>query len=233
MGLPGNAGLNGPAGATGAVGSAGAGGGAGAVGAVGPAGAAGATGATGAVGLAGTRGATGATGPAGPAGAAGATGSPGLAGARGPTGASGPAGAAGAQGGAGATGPVGAIGASGTNGPAGNHFALDTTLHASGYIIPDTDAFLYYLTNNPVGTASTCGTVPTISLPHATTVGSGRVIIISPGNVPNPSAQCSGVSVVAQGTDTIVPSGANDSAHPLTLVSDGAGHWILMNSDGR
>lgn len=242
-GATGATGAIGPAGSTGLTGPAGAAGPKGATGATGPLGHAGAAGsgavgATGAAGLAGAAGASGAVGPPGPPGAAGTQGAAGLAGAagaRGPTGSSGPAGAAGATGAVGLAGAVGATGASGVNGPTGNHFNLDTTLHATGYTIPDADTNLYYLTNNPVGTATTCGSVVTMVLPHSTVVGSGRMVIISPGNVPARSdgQQCPGVAVTTQGTDTLVPSGANADAHPLVVISDGAGHWIIMNSGGR
>jgi len=234
VGPTGSAGLTGPQGASGPIGATGATGPIGPGGAAGPTGAAGAAGAVGLPGAAGARGPSGPSGPTGAAGAAGAAGLPGAAGVRGPSGPSGPAGAAGATGAVGLVGAPGATGASGANGPAGNHFSLDTTLHASGYTIPDTDTFLYYLTNNPVGTASTCGGAVTINLPHSAAVGAGRMVIISPGNVPNStSLQCPGVAVATQGSDTLVPTGANDSPHPLVVTSDGAGHWIIMNSGGR
>ena len=155
-----------------------------------------------------------------------------------PGGPSGPQGAAGPQGAVGLTGPVGATGASGANGPTSNQFNLDPTLRpASGtsYTIPSTDTFLYYLTNNPLGTATTCGGAITLNLPVSTVVGAGRMVIASPGNVPNRSdgVQCPGVAVAVQGSDVLVPSGANASEHPITVVSDGAGHWIIMNSVGR
>jgi hypothetical protein len=227
-GLTGATGATGPAGPVGATGPAGAAGATGPTGAAGPQGPPGATGPTGAQGLAGPTGPTGATGPQGPAGTL-----PGPTGARGPTG---PAGATGATGARGATGPVGTQGPTGssTNGPAGNHFNLDTTLHTSGYTIPDTDTHLYYLTDNPAGTSSTCGSVITINLPHTTAVGAGRMAVISPGNVPNSnSAQCPGVAVAAQSGDTLVPAGPNQSAHPLFVISNGSGHWIIFNNDGR
>jgi hypothetical protein len=116
----------------------------------------------------------------------------------------------------------------------GNRFNLDTTLHPAFYIIPDTDTNLYYLTNNPVGTSPSCGGAVTIFLPHSATVGSGRMVIISPGNVPDSAAtQCPGAGVAAQSGDTLVPPTALTSAHPIVTVSDGAGHWIIMNSGGR
>jgi hypothetical protein len=105
---------------------------------------------------------------------------------------------------------------------------LDTTLHNSPYTIPDTDTFLYYLTNNPVAPC----TAVTMILPHSTVVGAGRMVIASPGNVPT-ATNCVGVAVATQGTDVLVPSGANATNHPLVTVSDGAGHWIIINSGGQ
>lgn len=243
-GTPGPLGPTGSTGPTGAAGPTGVAGPAGAPGLVGPAGAAGpigpsgVSGAAGAVGPAGPQGPVGAAGPTGPSGVSGGAGAVGLAGARGPSGPSGPAGANGLPGAVGAAGPAGATGASGANGPTSNRFNIDTTLRpASGtsYTIPDSDTFIYYLTNNPVGTASTCGALITLNLPHSTVVGAGRMVVASPGNVPNRSdgVQCSGVAVAAQSGDTLLPAGANDSAHPLVVISDGAGHWIIMNSLGR
>lgn len=242
-GATGPTGPVGPAGSTGptgAAGTAGPAGPAGATGPVGPAGPAGATGAAGPQGPPGAAGPAGAQGPVGPAGSTGAAGPQGPAGPTGPAGSQGPAGPAGAtgttgaRGGTGPTGGPGATGASGTNGPVGNHFNLDTTLHNSGYTIPDTDTNLYYLTNNPVGTASTCGALVTINLPHSTAAGAGRMAVISPGNVPDSTGvQCPGVAVAVQAGDTLVPSGPNESAHPLFVMSNGAGHWIIFNSGGR
>ncbi len=233
LGPTGSAGATGAAGATGPVGATGATGPLGPLGAAGPTGVAGAAGAAGAAGLAGARGPTGAAGPTGVAGAAGATGAAGLAGPRGPSGPAGPTGSSGGTGALGLAGPAGATGATGTNGPSGNRFSLDTTLHNSPYTIPDTDTFLYYLTNNPVGTASTCGGAVTINLPHSTVVGAGRIVVASPGNVPLASLGCPGVAVATQGADVLVPSGINASNHPLVVVSDGAGHWIIANNDGK
>jgi len=235
------AGPAGPSGATGAVGPTGATGATGPAGAAGAAGIAGAAGPIGPIGAAGPTGAqgpTGASGPTGPAGLQGAAGAAGLAGARGPTGPSGPQGANGVQGAVGPTGPAGATGASGANGPTSNQFNLDPTLRPSSgtsYTIPPTDTFLYYLTNNAAGTATTCGGAITMNLPVSTVVGAGRMVIASPGNVPNRSdgQQCPGVAVAVQGADALVPSGPNASSHPIVVVSDGAGHWIIMNSLGR
>ncbi len=238
VGPTGATGATGPAGTTGAPGLTGAAGPVGSVGAAGPTGAAGTTGDTGAVGPAGAQGPIGAAGPTGATGSAGTTGAAGLAGAKGPIGPSGAQGPSGPQGGVGLTGPVGAIGASGANGPTTNQFNLDPTLRpgsGTSYTIPSTDTFLYYLTNNPVGTGTTCGGAITLNLPLSTVVGAGRMVIASPGNVPNRSdgQQCPGVAVAVQGADALVPSGANASPHPIVVVSDGAGHWIIMNNVGR
>ena len=237
-GTPGAVGPTGSTGVTGAAGTAGAAGAAGTTGPLGPGGAAGlgAAGAAGAQGNPGAAGVRGPTGPAGPTGTAGSQGAAGLAGAvgaRGPTGPSGPAGAAGATGAVGLLGAAGATGPSGANGPTSIRFNLDTTLH-NAYAIPDTDTFLYYLTNNPVGTATTCGGAVTIILPHSAIVGAGRMVIISPGNVPaSTSLQCPGVAVAVQGGDALVPTGTNASFHPLVVISNGAGNWIIVNNDGR
>lgn len=234
-GPAGAAGPAGPAGATGAAGLAGAAGAAGPQGAVGPTGPAGVAGPAGATGVAGPQGPVGQPGPAGPSGVAGATGATGAAGPQGPAGATGAPGPQGIAGPAGATGPAGPSGPSGVSGPTSNHFALDTTLHNSPYTIPDTDTFLYYLTNNPVGTATVCGGSVIMTLPHSTVVGSGRMVVVSPGNVPaSTGVQCPGVTVAVQSGDTLLSQiGGNTSAHPIAAISDGAGHWIVMNTGGR
>lgn len=234
VGPTGSAGATGLAGATGAAGAPGLAGAIGPTGPAGPTGIAGAAGAAGAPGLAGAIGPTGPAGPTGIAGAAGAAGAAGLAGARGPTGFSGPAGPTGAAGATGVVGPQGATGATGTNGPNGLRFNFDTTLHGT-YTIPDADTHIYYLSNNPVGTSSACGSAPpTITLPHSLTVGSGRMVVISPGNVPNiTSGQCIGVTIGVQSGDTLIPTGVTSSVHPMFLISDGAGHWIIFNTDGQ
>jgi hypothetical protein len=125
---------------------------------------------------------------------------------------------------AGPTGPTGGTGPQGANGPFGNKFNLDTTLHASGYTIPDADTNLYYLVNNPVA----CSALPVINLPHTTASGAGRMVIVTPGNVPT-APGCSSVSVAAQGSDVVVPLDASSSPHTITVVSDGAGHWYVMS----
>jgi hypothetical protein len=235
VGPVGSAGATGPAGPTGAPGAPGA------IGPVGPVGPAGPSGAAGAPGAAGAVGAAGAQGPTGPAGATGVQGSTGLQGAAGPAGAVGPSGpagltgATGLQGSTGITGPAGATGAAGAGGAVTNKFSIDTVKHNSGYTIPDTDTFLYYLTNNPVGTSNSCGGSVTINLPHSVTVGAGRMIIIMPGNVPAPTTaiSCYGVTVAVQSGDSLITqSGGNTSTHAFFAVSDGAGHWLMMNLTG-
>jgi hypothetical protein len=60
------------------------------------------------------------------------------------------------------------------------------------------------------------------------------MVIISPGNVPaSTSLQCPGVAVAVQGGDALVPTGTNASFHPLVVISNGAGNWIIVNNDGR
>jgi hypothetical protein len=108
----------------------------------------------------------------------------------------------------------------------------------SGYTIPDSDTYLYYLVNNGIGTTSACGAAAALNLPHSTAVGAGRIVIASPANVPLPTTViCTQlVTVAVQSGDTLRSQGGASSltaAHPITAVSDGAGHWIVMNSDGR
>ncbi|MBZ5677901.1 MAG: DNRLRE domain-containing protein [Acidobacteriia bacterium] len=232
-GAVGPTGATGPSGPTGVAGPKGP---TGPTGAVGPTGATGASGPQGAAGLAGAAGATGPTGPVGATGPSGATGAQGLAGAGGaigPRGASGPAGAAGAtgaQGLAGAIGPTGATGAagpSGINGPTSNQFNLDTTIHASGYVIPDTDPYIYYLANNPLA-----GGPANLTLPHANV--NGKVLIAIPANAsPVGSPDGNRIQVLVQGSDTILGSAPTavtflESQRPICLTSDGSGHWFLF-----
>jgi hypothetical protein len=235
VGPAGSAGATGPAGPTGPQGDPGATGPVGPIGPAGPTGAAGATGATGAVGAAGAQGPKGPAGPDGPQGSTGLQGATGPTGAVGPTGPTGSTGATGAQGATGVSGPPGATGATGAGGGITNKFNIDTVKHNSGYTILDTDTFLYYLTNNPVGTSSSCGGSVIINLPHSVTVGAGRMIIIMPGNVPAPTTaiSCYGVTVAAQSGDSLITqSGGNTSTHAFFAVSDGAGHWLMMNLTG-
>ena len=229
----------GPTGATGPTGPAGPGGVKGPTGATGPFGPTGPTGATGAVGAAGLAGAAGATGPTGaigPTGASGATGAQGLAGAggaTGPTGAVGPTGPTGATGPQGlpgfpgTLGPTGATGPQGANGPSGNVFTFDTTIHPSGYTIPDTDRFIYYLANNP-----TSGGPATLVLPHANV--NGKILIAIPANAsPVGSPDGNRILLNCQAGDTIWGSGPSsvttiESQRPIGLFSNGSGRWFLF-----
>lgn len=223
-GTAGAAGLTGAAGPSGPAGSTGPSGAVGATGPTGPFGPTGASGAIGAAGLAGPGGSTGptgpvgATGPSGAAGAAGIAGAAGATGVRGATGATGPAGIAGATGPTGALGPQGAVGASGANGPTSNKFNMDSTQRSTGYVIPDTDQFLFYLINN-VASANA-----TITLPHATVAGK-MVILIAANGVAS-----SGIQPAVQGGNTLV---SNNSGAPgvtkIIALSDGLGKWYILS----
>lgn len=217
-GLPGSIGPTGPAGATGPSGVQGA------TGPTGPVGAAGPTGASGAQGVAGPAGATGPTGPVGAAGPTGAQGAVGVAGPQGATGsrgATGPAGPSGAAGATGATGPPGSAGpagASGASGPTTNRFNMDTTARSSGYIIPDTDHFLFYLINNVANANAT------IDLPHATVAGK-MVILIAANGVAN-----SGILPAVQIGNTLVSNnGGAAGATKVIALSDGSGKWFILS----
>ncbi len=222
-GPAGPTGATGAKGPTGAVGIAGA---AGPIGPTGPTGPAGAPGATGATGVAGPMGPTGAIGPTGPAGAQGPTGATGPAGAVGPAGATGAAGPQGSNGPPGAAGPTGPTGPQGANGPTSNQFNFDATVHPNNYTVPDSDAFIYYLVNNPVA-----GGVANLNLPHATV--KGRILYAIPANAsPAPER----VKVTAQGSDSIftgtsAAAQANySSQRPISLFSDGSGHWHVIST---
>ncbi len=217
-GLPGSAGPTGPPGVPGPSGP---------QGATGPTGAAGPAGATGPVGAAGGAGAAGSTGPTGPAGATGPTGAigaVGLAGPQGPTGARGAFGPQGPTGPAGATGPTGPpgfqgpAGASGASGPTTNRFNMDPTPHSSGYTIPDTDSYLFYLVNNQASANAT------INLPHATVAGK-MVILIAANGVAS-----SGIQPAVQSGNTLV---SNNSGAPgvtkVIALSDGSGKWFILS----
>jgi hypothetical protein len=217
----GSSGPQGPKGATGATGATGV---AGAAGPLGPSGPSGPTGASGPTGVQGASGPVGPTGPSGPSGAAGLTGSPGGPGLTGPQGPQGPSGPAGSGGSTGAPGGTGPSGPSGPAGPTSNHFNFDTTVHPSGYTIPDTDTFIYYVGNNVNGT-----TPAQFNLPHATTPG--RMIIVFAQNTFVPAGNR--VQVNRQGTDLIMgsgPGGATSfvSQRAIMVQSDGAGHWNLI-----
>jgi hypothetical protein len=235
-GPTGAVGPTGPTGPSGPTGVAGSKGPTGPTGAVGPTGATGASGPPGAQGLAGAAGATGPTGPVGATGPSGATGAQGLAGAAGaigPRGASGPTGVAGfpgAQGLAGAAGPSGATGAAGptgVSGPTGNQFNFDTTIHPTNYIVSDSAPFIYYLVNNPLA-----GGPANLILPHANV--NGKVLIAIPANAsPVGSPDGNRIQVLVQGSDTILGSAPApvtflESQRPISLTSDGSGHWFLF-----
>jgi hypothetical protein len=247
--------VTGPAGPAGAAGPQGPTGATGATGAVGPSGPKGATGATGATGPFGAPGAAGPSGAQGSAGAAGANGTTGAVGPNGPTGASGPQGLLGAAGVAGATGATGATGTAGptgapgspgavgvtgaagasgpqgTNGPTSSIFNFDTTLHPTGgYLIPDTDTFVYYLTNNPPAGGS-----GNLTLPHATV--SGRRLLAIPANPSSVLTNCVGsacrLQLFAQAGDTIFDESSTAttslaSLGPVLLFSDGNHHWYVI-----
>ena len=228
QGPTGPTGPAGPTGATGAKGPAGASGppgAAGVSGVQGPAGPAGPAGPTGATGAAGPTGPTGPSGPSGPAGAQGPQGPTGPTGTVGPTGATGVQGSQGPPGLTGPTGPTGATGPTGPLGPTSNHFNFDSTVHVSGYTIPDADTFIYYVVNNP-------STGPGILvLPHATV--QGRLLIALNQNIYATAGNR--VQVSTQGTDRILAAnGTNQdisfaAQRPIMLQSDGNGHWILID----
>jgi hypothetical protein len=95
-------------------------------------------------------------------------------------------------------------------------------LHSSGYTIPDTDTFLYYLTNN-----SAAGGVSVLTLPHATV--KGRRLLAIPAN----ASSTDRVQVNAQSGNTIyyqIPGGQTSlsSQGPIMLFSDGAGRWYVI-----
>jgi Collagen triple helix repeat (20 copies) len=222
-GPAGATGATGPKGATGASGPSGAAGATGAIGPSGPSGPSGAIGFTGIRGALGLQGQPGATGPTGSSGAAGATGPVGATGPRGATGVQGDTGGSGSPGPEGATGP---IGNRGFDGPTSNQFAFDTTVRSSGYTIPDTDTFMYYLVNNN-------GSTPGILvLPHATV--KGRVLIAINANLSATSGPAA-VQVNRQGTDLIYGSSGTTgvtfiaSQRAIFLYTDGTGKWYLYN----
>lgn len=252
-GAAGTTGATGPLGPTGASGATGAAGAMGAAGAQGVTGATGATGATGPQGNLGATGAPGAGGPTGPTGPAGANGPAGVAGAQGaqgttgptgPTGGVGPAGATGAQGAQGAigiqgsVGPVGATGIQGANGPTSSTFNLDPTIRSHGYVIPNTDPYIYYLVNNTSNGANPAN----ITLPLANVAGKMIVPMcqfytaLNAVGGADPNGSNNGINLLRQGTDTII---SGDGAFPglltsysikrsIRLMSDGLGHWIVQ-----
>lgn len=178
-------GVAGPAGEIGPAGPKGATGATGPQGPAGPAGAAGAKGATGAAGPQGPAGPAGLTGATGATGATGPQGSQGLIGPQGPAGSQGPAGVVSdvtANGGLVVTGTtVGVVtsgcqtgnvltyagGAWNCSGSSGTQ-SFDTNVHTSGYTIPDTDIYSFYLVDNSTSDNSSD---PVVTLPHGTTAG--------------------------------------------------------------
>jgi hypothetical protein len=95
---------------------------------------------------------------------------------------------------------------------------MDTTLRTTGYVIPDTDHFLFYLINN-VASANA-----SITLPHATVAGK-MVILIAANGVAN-----SGILPAVQTGNTLV---SNNSGAPgvtkVIALSDGAGKWYILS----
>lgn len=217
QGLVGSVGPAGPKGATGANGTQGA------VGPAGPAGPVGPAGAIGLTGLTGPTGATGAQGPVGPAGSIGLTGPAGPAGAVGPQGSAGPTGPMGPQGPIGLTGATGATGPAGPEGPGGSGLlSMDTTVHSSGYTIPNSDTYGSYLINNA------CCTVSTITMPVGTTAGRTFLVV---GSVNNGYE----IQVAVQAGDTLIDSGGCGGNYLWgsgQMVSDGNHNWYIIGNNG-
>jgi hypothetical protein len=104
-----------------------------------------------------------------------------------------------------------------------------------GYTIPDTDTFIYYLTNNG-GSTSTAGAPGNLTLPHATV--SGRRLLAIPANAANVPTPCNAtncrINVIAASGDTIlgtgVPAGQPSflAQGPVLLFSDGNHHWFVI-----
>ena len=269
LGAQGPAGPTGPTGptgligATGVVGSAGAQGPGGPTGFTGPTGVTGVTGSTGVTGNAGSTGPPGLTGNTGSTGSTGATGANGPTGANGttgPTGATGPTGPAGNPGNIGPTGPAvtGPTGPQGADGPTGNVFPMaPATIANSGYTIPDSDPYIYYLIDNSGGTygaggagGSSTGHPASVTLPHANAGGPGRLIMIvatcriinsaSACNVGDATAQNvngSQITATVQSGDSIVILDASQTstvAHAevftVALISDGSHTWYVYDN---
>jgi hypothetical protein len=234
-GPTGNAGITGGTGITGTTGATGA------IGSTGPPGAAGSTGVTGNTGGTGNTGNVGLNGPIGATGPQGGPGANGATGPNGNNGAAGPLGNTGAQGTQGSQGPAGttgSVGAQGTNGPAGNTFGMDPTARTTGYTIPATDTFTYYLINNSTGPQ-------TITLPPANVEGKHIVIIAQfvqctntpgggePGNCASHTItdqlhlQRQGSDTILDGNDAVVTT-ANFQRFAV-LISHG-GVWYSGNN---
>jgi hypothetical protein len=133
-------------------------------------------------------------------------------------------------------GPLGPTGPQGANGPTSNQFGFDTVIHPlAGYTIPDTDTFIYYLTNNG-GSTSAPGAPGNLTLPHATV--SGRRLLAIPANpakVPTPcTASNCRINVIAASGDTILGTGVAAgqpsflAQGPVLLFSDGNHHWFVI-----
>jgi len=253
IGPTGPAGTTGPGGPTGPTGSRGP------TGPTGPLGSTGVLGSTGAVGGTGPTGSTGPMGNTGSAGGGGSTGPQGLTGPTGPSGntgsqgAAGPTGNQGPPGSTGSIGPTGATGPQGTHGPIGdsNAFPLSSTALTNGATISDSDANIYYLANNSGGTTST-GNPVTVTLPHASAGGPGRLIfivatcrIISSGGACNNASDASAQEIVTpqvianvHAGDSIVPSNSHQSTSQaqgnvfmVALIGDGANTWYVYDVD--
>jgi hypothetical protein len=112
---------------------------------------------------------------------------------------------------------------------------MDTTVHPiGGYTIPDTDTFIYYLTNN-AGSTSTAGAPGNLTLPHATV--SGKRVLAIPANAANVPTPCNAtncrIQLFAQSGDTIFfqsPGGQSSmlAQGPVLLFSDGNHHWYVI-----
>jgi hypothetical protein len=193
----------------------------GATGPTGPVGPTGASGPSGASGPTGPVGPTGAspTGAAGVAGPAGAAGTGGAAGATGPTGASGPSGTAGTPGSNGAAGVAGPTGGAGPSGPGfSNIFSMDTTVHATGFVIPDNSTSVTLFTG-----------AGAITLPHGNVPGKKIwIVTTTPGT---------SFTIQRQGSDVIFRSGFPTQPDPgetsftsqfaVEMWTDGTGKWYL------
>jgi len=110
---------------------------------------------------------------------------------------------------------------------------MDPTVHTTvtappgAYVIPDTDTYIYYRVNNIPGTPP--GSPGTIQLPHANVAGKIVVVIGVNVNTAGDNAE----TVYPQSGDTICSSGGCSGSglseqNPIQLISDGAGHWIVI-----
>jgi hypothetical protein len=95
---------------------------------------------------------------------------------------------------------------------------MDTTKRSSGYTIPDTDTFMFYLVNNAVNAHAT------INLPHATVAGK-MVILLASNDVTN-----SGVTAAAQSGDSILTGSGTSASTKLIAISDGNHHWLIVTT---